>query len=762
MTRSALACNTCRQSKLRCIISPNQTTCDRCLRLKISCVYSPKPSQLKKKILKNHSKLKNVPSLDTAITNINHKYRSKSHPLDPLILPSKELLYEIIQEFFHYHYHTTFNFIHKENYLNWINSKNFQHEFFNYDDPINIPEFTPCTLLAILSLIARTNTTLKKMYGKFNQDLNPKEFVPDLNYLNSSHSNCCSSNLSDFPENASSNASKYFAYYSRLLLKDVFDTPSLQRVQSLVLLSSHEWAEGNSTRSYLYLGIAARMGSILGLLSQNGICYNDDQFNVSNDNNNNSNDNNKTNPKKIITAREKFITLESKRRTIWAVFMMDRCNSSGRNRNHAIHLQDLDIPLPCPEENFEKGIEIRWPTYEESFNKFDILTTFNLTIITFELWSKIAKWTGEIGFIIKNKSQKLNFDQLLTELNFLKSNIPIQLKLTKENFNFQVYQLNNLNFGYFHQLLLLTSIFLYREHFYYNNSEHITKLNANNQIKTFIKNLIFELKMSTHLIKKIQKHHQIMLTSPFMSFQIFTNSVTLLSIGSVLHDYELIQTSDENFAVLSQFSGDCELINCWIQLVNQLQTYLQRNDNFKINQSLNERGSKLSKLLNDYGEAEVKERLSINQPQETKRIDLNDILNDSNTSSNDANQTKDINNSNHNIKNTKNNIYNTNSRIINTKIDESPSSSSSQYDYSSTPITSVDNKSPVSSTTSDPSFNSISFDEDSNKTFGTTAHDIDTIFKDWDKIVPYWNDVFVPDSLMNLLNNQIDQNTPTV
>ena len=90
-----------------------------------------------------------------------------------------------------------------------------------------------------------------------------------------------------------SNASKYFGWHARKLLR--FDEPSIERVQALCILSSHEWGEGNASRSYMYVGIAARMALILGL---------DDE----------------PKPEAGLSDTENFIRMEMKRRNVVSVY----------------------------------------------------------------------------------------------------------------------------------------------------------------------------------------------------------------------------------------------------------------------------------------------------------------------------------------------------------------------------------------------------------------------------------------------------------
>lgn len=578
--RTFLACDQCRKSKIRCVIKEDDSSqnlglsgsikCQHCTKCHIDCQFTPTTYQLRKRLKLPANFMED--DFSSTIHNLNHQYRKKPHVLDTIILPNKNLLIKVVNEFFDDQYHSFINFLHRKSYIDWIRSQTFEYDLFNYDDPEKVTVYTPCTLIAILALVSRNNYQLSQIYGTFDESNDPKRYIPDFHQTKK---------LSK--SQASTNSSRYFAYYAEILLNDLFVAASVQTIQSLTILSSHEWSEGNYVKSSLYTGSAARMASILGLCSPDGTCYKGD---------------------------ESFISKESKRRTIWAVYMMDRCNSSGRNKRHAIKIEDIEVSLPCPEENFNDDIEIEFPNYTNCFKYFDSLTSLDFTIISFELWSKVAKLASDLG------ARELNldlinpdsmFNKLYSDLELLKEKLPKALHIK----NLDVELLNgNLNFGYLHQLLNLCEIFLKREYFYNNLQDD-----------NFTENLIKTLASATELNEKLINLNSFIHT-PFTFFQIYTNCVTCLIMSLILQDSKLKEIGLINLQALENNTGYDQLIPKWYKICDQLKYYSDKSYNLNLNLNFN----KFKNLLNDFGDCEILERLSTNEPQKYTKVDINDIL----------------------------------------------------------------------------------------------------------------------------------------
>lgn len=279
VTRSLLACDKCRFSKIKCSYSGTLIgKCQRCEKNNYTCKFSPKVSQLRKKSIERLRTLhaasavwntdldwdilpadgkSNIPT--SAGVEFNFKtgkstsQKQKPFPLlydaaghIPVILPNKKTLLEVSEIFFRNQYQGIFPFIHKPSFQAFIRSRDFEpsnyinnyYEIYEkepskYASSLYAPD--PLVLLAILALCARLHPTLILMYGHFEESAGPEQFQP-LPF---------EQQTSEIPEKRRivsnpSNASNYFAWHGRNRLKDVFDSPTIQRVQALTMLSSHE------------------------------------------------------------------------------------------------------------------------------------------------------------------------------------------------------------------------------------------------------------------------------------------------------------------------------------------------------------------------------------------------------------------------------------------------------------------------------------------------------------------------------------------
>lgn len=528
-TRASVACNTCRDSKLKCLNRNSNARCQRCVLLDLPCSYTLKKSQLKKKTLSKS--FNRFPASPPRAVPLNHlvslplsvspqAVRSSSKPT--VILPDKDLLLEVAEIYFENQYKGIFPVLHKPSLISFLRSSEFNpstylrdyyDKFFepNYRTSLKYPD--PVMLLAVLALCARLHPVMPKIYGEFSEENSPELFVPNFKNRDSplEYDNCKDISYA-------TNASCYFGWHARNILKEVFDSPTIQRVQALSILSSHEWGEGNVSRSYLYVGVAARMGLVLGLGHEEDLIDKDD---ISK-----------------LDESSKFVYIESKRRTIWAVYMMDRCNGSGRRRSACISLNNIEVRLPCQEKDFIFGnFRQKSLTFKEADNliyhnplKVDIdslnkTSCFGFLIVLFDTWTKIAKWVGETGRKLENLppwNENSNYYILTKKLDDFLESLPHNLRFNKFNLEAHLADGSSADFAYFHGLAFLCRVFLNREYFFCS-PEGFPAGWWQKQTRILLETLD-SLSYITRFLRPINK----MVIAPFTGFQVFSTAATCL------------------------------------------------------------------------------------------------------------------------------------------------------------------------------------------------------------------------------------------
>lgn len=631
--RSNVACNLCRECKLRCNNNNDGSPCRRCDSLNLSCTYTLKKSQIYRE---NLSKI--PPTIRK--TKSNYTNRINQNKDVGVILPEKWILLEVAEIFFKNQYKGIFPFIHKPTLISFLKSNEFNpetyineynHKFFkaSFSNSLKYPD--PILLLAILGLCSRLHPVLSEIYGSFSERDEPESFVPDTLYYKTMNGNIRHENSSNADKSSpktpyevdtdldhASNASNYFGWHARNLLKDVFDSPTIQRIQSLTLLSSHEWGEGNTSRSYLYIGIAARMALVLGLGEEKNLPGNDDIADEGDD-------------------VSRVISVECKRRTMWSVYMMDRCNSSGRERSPAIRIEEIRIKLPSTEDDFIFGKESSAHTYAglisniEAKNIQELSRTsfYGFTIVLFEIWSKIAKWVGEIGGkyeTIPPWVPNSTFFKLSTELDSIQTALPRHLVYNSFNLEAHILQGSAPNFGYLHGLSFLCRIFLNREYLFCD-PDSFTFHWWRNSVKT----LMFSVEKLSTLINNL-KLRDLMVIAPFTGFELFSAAVTGLYFYAfpsdiIIKDYpfivdevapvdsEEVRNMKEKFKLMSldniqglhTWSNVWGLGKKWYNLARFLQ---EEFENFRINSPNSPttiQNETIRHTMHDYGNGEVQE-----------------------------------------------------------------------------------------------------------------------------------------------------------
>lgn len=146
-------------------------------------------------------------------------------------------------------------------------------------------------------------------------------------------------------------ASQYYAAAAKARLAgnagDGLGLPDGARIQALCMLALHDWGNCQGVKAWISLGVAVRYAQILGLQYQLDL---DDQ------------PNSRTSAlalKPFAAPQEDFVEQETRRRTFWSCYILDRYMSSGKYRPQMLNVRDVRLQLPSSERSFLFGERVR-------------------------------------------------------------------------------------------------------------------------------------------------------------------------------------------------------------------------------------------------------------------------------------------------------------------------------------------------------------------------------------------------------------------
>ncbi|KAF7595108.1 hypothetical protein BBP40_007312 [Aspergillus hancockii] len=364
--RSSIACARCRRSKIKCVNAGIDTTCRACESSGRECVY-PTPAigvgggAAKRDIAaladgedRNgdwDGPKRPRPRKSVAVSSSAAKDAAKGtlDVLDSSILTVK--VWEAVFDLFQSHFATILPFLHPATFMGHIRQlsgpqssssstapqtqENFRENA--QSPPAAKSDSNPLIPLGVLALTARFHPQLIAYHSP------PSQGNPSNPVL----------------------ASEFYATALRSRLAGVdgasLATPDLTRVQALLMLALHEWGMCRGKSAWLYVGMAIRLSQAMGLPYEleNEVFSRDgprspsafrteaELFGLS---------------RRGIESKEQtsddIIAQETKRRTFWACFILDRSLSSGKYRPRMIRVKELAIQLPS-DNAFAFGERVR-------------------------------------------------------------------------------------------------------------------------------------------------------------------------------------------------------------------------------------------------------------------------------------------------------------------------------------------------------------------------------------------------------------------
>ncbi|TID21598.1 fungal-specific transcription factor domain-containing protein [Venturia nashicola] len=344
--RSSIACARCRRSKVKCVNSGVGTQCRTCETTGRECTY-PVPNssgghggkrfveggEVKyagEGILQNDTPKRQRPKkIQSAPTNVSTKesMRALVDALDPDIL-TPQVWIELF-DIWQLHYSTDLPFIHTPTFLKPLRQmqQQGQHQSADFSSPRTVqnslPPAAPILLMGFLALTAR-----------FHEKLVAHHSPPSTNR----------------PSNPLI-ASQYYASAAKARLAgnagDGLGLPDGARIQALCMLALHDWGNCHGVKAWISIGVAVRYAQVLGLQYQEDL---DDQ------------PNSRTSAlalQSFAAPKEDFVEQETRRRTFWSCYIMDRYMSSGKYRPQMLNVRDVRLQLPSSERSFLFGERVR-------------------------------------------------------------------------------------------------------------------------------------------------------------------------------------------------------------------------------------------------------------------------------------------------------------------------------------------------------------------------------------------------------------------
>jgi len=263
-------------------------------------------------------------------------------------------------------------------------------------------------------------------------------------------------------------ASEYYA----TALKNAFGpsgihltTHSLDGIQALLMLALYEWGQTRGLSAWIYSGVAIRLAQSMGL------AFEDDPvargFHA------------KSSTSRRLSAKplekDRAIEKEVRRRTLWSCFVMDRLLSAGKNRPNMILVDDLQVQLPCSEDDFLFGQFDARPSFLSSGNvetNADVYQARDQGVLSryirlIEIFGRFAVWSCAGGRRTETYppwDSSTRFYRLSRELEDFHDALPPNLTFTEDNLSAHIEKRSVTAYVSMHTLYCLCLIMLHREY----------------------------------------------------------------------------------------------------------------------------------------------------------------------------------------------------------------------------------------------------------------------------------------------------------
>ncbi|KAF5646783.1 transcriptional regulatory [Fusarium sp. NRRL 52700] len=412
--RSSIACLRCRRSKIKCDNDGGNSPCDTCVKGGHQCQYPEAvPPPPKRNDSPTIGKPENEPQQEKKrarkVDGISKwsSERSAVYAAEVLAYPFLTTeLWDQLLNIYKLHCATELPFLHLPSLKERISSGCGQGKEFTSE--LNL------VLLGILMLTAR-----------FHPDL--VRYVTHLPDQHGTHPRSSTSKTKSGPLYASG----FFATTLTTALgplKTVMDTLTVERIQSFLMLGLFEWSQENNASAWMYLGIAVRMAKLMRLEQD------DRRMAILETQGPDTNRFERISP-------EIAIIRETRRRTVYSCFILDRLMSYGSERPLSMAVESMLIQLPCSEMAFDLSLQVYTgllqPHEGPGQPQINDDSTLSRFVKLVEIWGEISRYSSMGG-----RSQeahppwdtKSTFYKLREKIVAFDKDLPETFTLSRQNY----------------------------------------------------------------------------------------------------------------------------------------------------------------------------------------------------------------------------------------------------------------------------------------------------------------------------------------
>ncbi|KAF2009702.1 hypothetical protein BU24DRAFT_428592 [Aaosphaeria arxii CBS 175.79] len=421
------------------------------------------------------------------------------------------------------------------------------------------------------------------------------------------------------PFRSQKEASDAFAAHARQILQSDLETPSISRVQALLMLTGHDWGAGNGRRAWIYLGMAIRLVEVMDL------CREPDM------------------PKNRKPTREEFIEAEVRRRTAWTCFLMDSLLSGGKGRKRSLTAADMAIQLPCEKENFVFGDPVcvehldgtlKMPSMTQNVGELGIIA---YSMRAANIWGQVARWA--CSDVVNRElpwSPTSEFQKLIYSLEQWKHSLPARLQ-------YELFSLHSHNavdqgqaFCYMHSIYFMSYMFLHRAYLPVlgpqSGNDEVPKSYEEhaamwkNWQRTSRKELFRESTMVLEMLDEMRRFGVYFLRGlvPWIGFTIYT------AVGVMLYSFNFPSNEDDprlaekarerviqGSTFLKEMKTQWPMAETWFETIKRMQAYYRSATGQDAPVSPDER-QVLKRAMVDYGALQPS---PVHRPADSKPAD---------------------------------------------------------------------------------------------------------------------------------------------